>query len=237
LKLALKDAIREEVLFVNACDGADRPRVDRKTVNPPSVAGAKAILAEAANTPYGPLIEFATRTGARRGEIIALKWNNVNLENCVVSITESAVRVKGQGQIVNPTKTVTSRRGISLDSATVAMLLEHRATQNKYIMEHRDVYTDNGYVFASPLGGMFDLDRTSQSFKRIAVRAGYPDIHLHAMRHFHATALIATGAHPRVVSERLGHASTAFTLATYGHLAAGLQEQAAEKVAELMSNG
>ncbi len=237
LRLALKDAIREGTLLINACDGVDRPRVYRQTVNPPSVAGANAILAEAAKTPYGPMFEFAARTGARRGEFTALRWENVNLDTGVVSIIESAVRVKGLGQKVNPTKTATSRRGISLDSATVMMLRNHRSAQNKYIIAHHDVYTDSGYVFAGPKGTMFDLDRTSQTFKRIAIRAGYPDIHLHSMRHFHATALISIGAHPRVVSERLGHASTAFTLSTYGHLSAGLQEQAAEKVAELMNNG
>ena len=115
------------------------------------------------------------------------------------------------------------------------MLKTHRARQAEHAMSVANIYDDRGFVFANNQGGMIDLDRLSQTFKRIARRTGNENVNLHELRHFHATVLIAAGTHPRVVQDRLGHSSAAFTMQVYGHSTAQLQQEAANSFAQLMS--
>ena len=236
LRLSLKDAVRQGMITRNVCDAVDRPKVQQFAPNPPDLRGIKSILNEAKGTEYEAILDFMVATGCRRGEAVALKWEHVDLDKGVVSIVSSAVRVKGQGQILNPTKTTSSKRGISLDDSITANLRRHRSNQTEYIMSVADIYAHNDFVFANASGNMIDLDHLSQAFKRIARRAGCPHSCLHDLRHFHATALIASGAHVCVVQDRLGHSSAAFTLNRYGHVAAGLQEQAAARFELLMNS-
>ncbi|MDP2948175.1 MAG: tyrosine-type recombinase/integrase, partial [Chloroflexota bacterium] len=96
---------------------------------------------------------------------------------------------------------------------------------------------EHGLVFPGPLGGPLDPSVLTHNWEKLARKAGYPGLRLHDLRHAHASGLIRAGAHPRVVQERLGHASAAFTMQVYGHVAAGLQQQAAQAFAKLMSEG
>jgi len=97
-------------------------------------------------------------------------------------------------------------------------------------------YEDNDLVFPSPLGKPLDPTVLTQNFENMAVQAGHPGMRLHDLRHGHAAGLIRAGVHPRVVQERLGHASAAFTMQVYGHIAAGLQKDAAAAFENLMSS-
>jgi len=146
----------------------------------------------------------------------------------------SAVRIPGRSIIFEPTKSQAGRRGIALDVGTISLLRKHRARQNRYILRLGSAYIDQDLVFSGQTGGPMDLDDVSHQFKRIASRAGHQEVTLHGLRHAHAAGLIKTGAHPRVVQERLGHASAAFTLQVYGHVAKGLQEQAATAFADAL---
>jgi integrase len=115
------------------------------------------------------------------------------------------------------------------------MLRVHQGRQLLYKLELGDVFHDQGLVFPGPLGGLLDPSVGTRNFEKLTRKAGYPGIRLHDLRHAHAAGLIKAGVHPRVVQDRLGHASAAFTMQVYGHLAAGLQEQAANAFAELMA--
>jgi len=204
-------------------------------VDAPEIADVQKVISEARGTPYAPITEFMALTGVRRGEAIALKWLSVDLDRGVCMITESAVRISGQKQIVQPTKSAAGRRGIALDPIAIAFLRDHRARQLEYSLQMYPAYTDNGYVFPGARGQMMDLDRLSHDFKAIAKRAGYPRMRLHDLRHAHASGLFKAGTHPKVVQERLGHASAAFTMQVYGHVAAGLQAEAAGAFSKLLA--
>ena len=104
-----------------------------------------------------------------------------------------------------------------------------------YAMELGAIYRDQGLVFPGPFGGPLDPSVLTCNFEKLARKAGYSGVRLHDLRHGNAAGLIKAGAHPRVVQERLGHASAAFTMQVYGHVAAGLQQEAAEDFAEFMA--
>ncbi|MDP3062374.1 MAG: tyrosine-type recombinase/integrase [Chloroflexota bacterium] len=95
-------------------------------------------------------------------------------------------------------------------------------------------YQEHGLVFPGPLGGPLDPSVLTHNWEKLARKAGYPGLRLHDLRHAHASGLIRAGVHQLVVQRRLGHASAAFTMQVYGHVAAGLQQQAAQAFAKLM---
>lgn len=110
---------------------------------------------------------------------------------------------------------------------TIAMLRVHKARQNAQRLELGPLWKDNDYVFTGPDGSPLSPDTTTHQFGRLAVRAKLPGLRFHDLRHAHATLLLASGVHAKIVSERLGHASIGITLDTYSHVLPGLQEQAA----------
>ena len=115
------------------------------------------------------------------------------------------------------------------------MLRTHRGLQLLYKAEFGPNYEDQGLVFSWPFGGLLDPSVLMRNFENLARRAGYPGIRLHDFRHGDAAGLKKAGAHSRVIQERLGHTSAAFTQQVYGHLSVGPQSQAANAFAKLMS--
>ncbi len=128
-----------------------------------------------------------------------------------------------------------SIRAVALDADTVALLRRHRASQAERILKLGSAYDDQGFVFANDLGDVADPDRFTRAFRALARKAGCPDLRLHDLRHFHAFGLIKSGAHIKVIQDRLGHASAAFTLQVYGHSDAEMQAKAASDFARLMT--
>ena len=235
LRKALRDAERRGLVSRNVCHLVDAPRIEPYRVDPPDMEALAAILAEAHATKYGPVFHFMACTGIRRGEAVALKWRSADLDRGVAAITESAQRLSRRGVVIQPTKSAAGRRGIDLDATTIALLGQHRARQAEHILGLGRLYEDRGLVFPGPLGLPVNPDNLSRGFKVVARRAGFPGVRLHDLRHAHAAGLIKAGVHPRVVQERLGHSSAAFTLQVYGHVMAGLQAAAASAFAELLA--
>jgi len=237
LSKALKDAMRKGLVSRNVCLLVEPPKVGAYEVRPPDSGAIHAILQETGKTPYTTAYRFMAYTGLRRGEAIALRWRNVDLDNGVVSIVETAQRIKGQGIVFQPTKSAAGRRGIAIGAATVALLREYRGRQLLRQVELEGAYEDNDLVFSGSLGRPLDPSVLTRNFEKLAKQAGYPGMRLHDLRHGHAAGLIRAGIHPRVVQERLGHASAAFTMQVYGHVAAGLQKDAARAFEKVMAAG
>ena len=237
LSKALKDALRKGMIGRNVCQAVEPPQPGRYEVDAPEASTIRDILEVARETPYTSILTFMAYTGLRRGEAIALRWTNVDLDRGVASIIETIQREPGKGLSVQRTKSAAGRRGIALDPSTVAMLRQHRARQSEYVLASGGVYEDHDLVFAGPLGHPVYPDQLTHAFKAIARKTGFPDMRLHDLRHGHASGLVRAGVHPRVVQERLGHASAAFTMQVYGHVAAGLQEEAAAAFAGLVAGG
>jgi integrase len=239
LSKSLTDAMRADPPLVdrNVCRAVTPPSPGRYEVTVPDIDAIGRILEKSRGTPYGVALHFAAFTGVRRGEVVALKWENVDLDRGVASIVESAQRLQGRGIVVQPTKSAAGHRGIALDPDTVEVLRIHRGQQLLNRMELNGAYDDNGLVFPGPLGKLLDPSALTRNFKKLAKAAGYTGMRLHDLRHGHAAGLMKAGVYPKTIQERLGHHSPAFTLQVYGHVAAGAQAEAANAFASLMANG
>lgn len=235
LSKSIKDALRKGIVHRNVCQLVDPPRPGRYEVRVPDAQAIREILSLAATTSYAALLHFMAYTGVRRGEAIALRWESVDLDRGLVSIVETAQRLPGKGIVFQPTKSAAGRRGIALDSITIDVFRAHKGSQILYQADMEGKYQDHGLVFPGPFGGPVDPSVVTRNFEKLARKSGYAGVRLHDLRHGHAAGLIRAGAHPRVVQERLGHSSAAFTMQVYGHVSAGLQAKAAQDFAALMS--
>ena len=235
LAKALKDAMRSGVLHQNVCQAVQAPSPGIYKVNLPDHEEINRILDLAESTLYGPVFLLMAFTGIRRGEAVALKWENVDLDRGVVSIVATAQRLQLKGIVFQPPKSAAGRRGIAIDDGTIDMLRAHRGNQLLLQMELGEAFVDHGLVFPGPFGRLIDPSVLTRNFEKLVRKAGFPRMRLHDLRHGHAAGLIRSGIYPLVVQERLGHASPAFTMQVYGHVSAGMQEEAAKAFAGLMA--
>ena len=236
LNKALTDAMRKGKVYRNVCAMVDPPKPGRYEPAIPDAEGVARVLALAkSDAPeLWPLFRFCAFTGVRRAEACGLRWEHVDFEHSVASIVETVQRLLKRGLVVLPPKSASARRGVALDAGTADMLREHQGQQLLAKAELEGLYQDRGIVFATTAGGYLDPNVATRVWKRVARAAGFPDLNLHGLRHAHAAGLIRAGVHPKIVQDRLGHGSAAFTLQVYGHGSAALQAEAAEAFAEDM---
>ena len=159
------------------------------------------------------------------------RWRSCPVLGATLSVQQTRIR-GAEGLAYGSPKTAKGRRRIALDAATVVALRAHRrAQQAAERLLAGSIWQDEDLVFCRQDGQPLDPDSVSQSFERLGARAGLPRIRLHDARHTAASLLLAAGVHPKVVQERLGHATIATTLDTYSHVLPGLGEDAAERLA------
>jgi integrase len=183
-------------------------------------------------------------TGMRRGELLALRWRDVDLDAATARVRRSAglVRTAGVGAEITEGPTKTGKpRVIDLDDATVALLKAHRRDRGSMVLSYA---RDGALVFGDHEGGVRHPERFSRLFAETLTRCrrdlgedAVPVIRLHDLRHTHATLLLSAGIPVKVVSERLGHASPTVTLSVYAHVLPGDQRDAARKLAALVGEG
>ena len=228
LHSALKHAVRMQLLATNPADFVVPPRVTRKEMKVLDEAQSAAMLHAAEGTDLHMPLLLALGTGMRRSELLGLRWDDVDLEAGTATVNQGLQEAGGQ-LIVTAPKTVKSRRAVTLPGLVIDALRVHRAEQARKTLAHEPNWTDSEYVLAAPHGGPWrpsNFDRVWRRFKtkrELAVR-------FHDLRHSHASALVKAGVHPKVVSERLGHASISITLDTCSHVMPGMQEAAAELI-------
>lgn len=180
------------------------------------------------------LFRLMAMTGTRRGEVVALRWSDVELAGHRLTVNQAANVIDGKEVVAVP-KTRRSRRVIDLDADTVSMLQRHRARQREQFLMLGVSATASDRVFTNEIGEPFRPNSVGQAFRRLVDAADVPLIRLHDLRHTHATHLLMAGVNVKVVSERLGHSSVSFTLDTYGHVMPGQQAEAAAAAAGLLS--
>lgn len=176
-----------------------------------------------AEEPYRMLYLIAVDTGLRRGELLGLHWQDVDLSRKLLYVRRSLGRIReGNRYVVREmaVKTRHSRRTIDVSPAVVAALLVHRT--------NGDSHTD--YVFRSRAGGPIDPSDLNRVFRRHLALAGLPHVRFHDLRHTHASLLIEAGVHPKAIQVRMGHASITTTLNTYGHLMPSAFQGVGEKL-------
>ncbi len=172
-------------------------------------------------------------TGMRRGEVLGLRWSDLDLDAARLSVRQALVAV-GYDVITSTPKSHNARM-IDLDAETVRKLRQHRCQQNEERAEWGADYHDQDLVVAKENGEPIHPHTFSQSFERVIGRAGLRTIRLHDLRHTHASLALKAGVPVKVVSERLGHESPAFTLKQYAHVLPGMQAEAARSVAALVA--
>ena len=217
LKRALAQAVMDGLIPRNAAEAVRPPKLKRDEIQPLNADQVRALL-DAADERSRALYTVAVRTGMRPGEILALRWSDVDLEAGTVQIN----RALSEGEVSTP-KTPRSRRRISLSPATVAALKAHRKRQLEERMAKAGLWEDHGLVFPSSVGTPKSQRNLNREFKNAAKRAGLPDhFKLYDLRHTCATLLLSRNIHPKYVQELLGHASIALTLDTYSHVIPGM---------------
>ncbi|HYE64780.1 MAG TPA: site-specific integrase, partial [Pyrinomonadaceae bacterium] len=236
LSTAFKQAVRWGMLARNPCDAVELPRMVRKEMRALSPKEAARFLEAAADDTHGVMFAFALATGMRPEEYLALKWSDVDLQKGTATVRRTVIWRKGGGWYFGEPKTPRSRRTIPLPASTVRALAEHRRHQAEIRLMLGAEYQNNDLVFASSEGTPLSLrNLILRHFKRILRRAELPDsIRLYDLRHTCATLLLAAGENPKVVSERLGHASIVLTLDTYSHVLPDMQQAATEKLESML---
>jgi integrase len=238
LHRALKDAVRWSKLPRNPVDSADPPRAvgfDREMKVWTAVQLRSFLTSERESELYPLWLTLAT-TGMRRGEALGLSWEDVDLEAGRLSVTKTLI-MNGYATMLSTPKTKKGRRLIVLDQATVAALRKLRAQQMKAHLRKGVSWQESQPVFVTEAGQPYHPERVSKLFAQAAKRAGLPRIRLHDLRHTYATLALSAGVHPKIISERLGHASIAITLDCYSHCLPTLSEEAAARVAALVVPG
>jgi len=230
LHRALKDAVRWGKLAKNPADYADPPRVVKPEMTCWTGEDVRAFLGWVNEDRLHPLYLLACTTGMRRGELLGLRWSDLTLDTGRLSVKQTLISVAYKVQFSEP-KTNRSRRTFSLDPATVNALKAWRSHQLEERLAWGPAWEDTGLVFTRENGAAIHPQALSDHFEATVKKAQLPKLSLHGLRHSYATLALASGMKPWDLSDRLGHASVAFTLSVYRHAIQGSQDDAATAAA------
>ena len=236
LSEALSHAVKMGFLVRNVAEVADPPRPERKEMATLSPEDIPQFLESAQETPYHALSYTALYTGMRLGELCGLRWCDVDLDMAFLSVVQALYKRSGVCKMVRP-KSVHSRRRIALSPSLALLLREYKAEQQTQRILLGKLPARSDLVFSHFDGKPLDPSVVSHTFAKVLEKAGLPHIRFHDLRHTHATLLLKGGVHPKIVSERLGHANIGITLDIYSHVLPGLQEGAAEHFDDLVTRG
>lgn len=233
LHKALSQAVRWDLIPRNPADSVKAPTASTKEMHPLSVHEARQLLEVARDDRLEALYVLAVHTGMRRGELLGLKWDDVDLDGSTIRVRRTLTR-KGTGYVLGEPKTKHSRRTVRLTQRAVEALRSHRRRQLEEKLRAIE-YADSGLVFTGEGGGLINPSNLRQrSFIPLLKRAGLPQITFHDLRHTCASLLFQKNIHPKFVQELLGHASVAITLDTYSHMLPGMGGEAADAMDEAL---
>ena len=235
LTQALQQAVRWQILTTNPAHGAQPPRPRRPE---PIVATGhilQRILQHLRGHPLELPATIALTTGMRRGEVCGLRWSDLS-DNYTSAHIRQSLHATRDGFHFQQPKTHRSRRPIALPTSLQALLIDHRGKQDsrqatlRTRWQHIDLIVDRGD------GGPIHPDTLSSTWRRFIRDHKLPHVRFHDLRHSHATLMLLEGVHPKIVSERLGHASVSFTLEVYTHLLPDMQTEAADAMDRVLRN-
>jgi len=227
LRAALAQAMRDELITRNVAALVTAPRVSRDEIEPFTPEQARTLLAACQSDRLGALYTVALACGLRRGEALALSWDDIDLEAGTLHVRRTVSRIKGEFVWGEP-KSKRSRRSIPLPGVCVDALRAHRVRQSAERLAVGPAWQDSGLVFTTAVGTPFEGSSLLRAFHALLESAGLPKRRLHDLRHTCATLLLVQGVPARVVMETLGHSQIALTLNTYSHVLPVMQRDAAD---------
>lgn len=239
LSEALNHAVKWGLVTRNVAHAVDAPRPDKKeaaTIDPEQVYRLLEEVRKFQNgssIPYYTLFYAALHTGMRRGELLGLRWSDTDLDSMTISVNRSLQVLKDGTNIIREPKTAKARRLISMTPSLALQLRDHKQSQSALRLLNNKPVQQDDLIFSDLEGRPINPNTVTPAFNKIAKRARLT-LRLHDLRHTHATMMLKAGVHPKIVSERLGHATVAFTLDTYSHVVPGLQEAAAKAFDEAL---
>ena len=218
---ALDFAVAQKILSANACKAVALPKIEHKEMKTIPAEQLEAFFKEAKETGVYEMYYIELATGLRRGELLGLKWQDIDWKNGIIKVRRQVARV--DGEIVEaPLKTKNSYRAVTISQQAIEVLKTQKAK------------TNDEYVFPSPNGGPISPDSVNNMLKRVLARAGIPKVRFHDLRHTFATIALQNGVDIKTVSGMLGHFSAGFTLDTYAHVTTSAQKEAAETMGQVL---
>ena len=223
LNSALEQAVKERLITSNPAEGCKLPKIEKKEMKVLLPEQIGAYLQEANRRGLLPAYYLELTSGLRRGELLALLWTDLDVENMTISVTKQVNRINGQLKVSQP-KTSNSIRTIPIPKQAVDLL----------ILEH-EKHPDNPYMFPSPkTGTMYDPDSFRHTHEKILAAAGIEHIRFHDLRHTFATLSLQNGVDVKTLSNTLGHYSAGFTLDTYTHATQRMKREAADTIGSVI---
>jgi integrase len=226
LRRALNQALRWGRVARNVAALTEPPRAKRHEITPLTREQGRVLLDAARGTRHEALYRVALALGLRMGEILGLRWQDVDLEGGSLSVAVALQRRKGSRELVEP-KTTRSKRTMPLPPVLVAALRAHRARQLAERLAAGPAWQDWGLVFPSTIGTPIEPRNLTRHFKSLLQGAGLPDVRFHDLRHSCASLLVAQGVHPRMIMAYLGHSQIGLTMNTYAHVLPEAQREVA----------
>lgn len=234
LREALQQAVRWQLLARNPADAVEPPRSAKREMQVLDEEQTAKLLDVAKGSRLSMVIFLAVATGLRRGEILALRWEDIDLDGASLQVRRTLEQARGGLRFKEP-KTERGRRLVALGPDAVETLRRHRLEQIKERLALGQSYKNSDLVCARLHGTPFDPSEVTAGFAKLIRSLDLPRVRLHDLRHGHATHLLRLGIHPKVVSERLGHSGVGITLNTYSHILPGMQEDAALRLDRALS--
>ncbi|MCL6735063.1 tyrosine-type recombinase/integrase [Streptomyces neyagawaensis] len=232
LRSALSSACREELIARNVAKLVEPPRTDNRELKPWSLDETLDFLAASRRDPLYAAFVLAIAMGLRRGEIIGLRWSDLDLDNRVLYVRQQTQRRRGVLYDDDPKSR--RRRVVPLPALCIAPLRWHRMRQSAARVKAGEQWHESGYVFTTRTGRQVEPRNVYRSFTRVAESAGLRVIRLHDARHGTATLLTAAGVAPRVVMEILGHSQISITMDVYTHVVQDTQREAISHMDRLL---
>jgi integrase len=230
---ALSQAEKEGIIALNPANAVRLPRVQRKEMHTLDTQSLGVFLSAARDTDDYAAYLLDLSTGLRRGELLGLRWRNVDLQAGTVTVREQLVPVGG-ALVFQEVKTALSHRTVGIPPAVVKALRAHRARQAQTRLMFGEAYQNNDLAFPAATGKPQDPRAVTRRFERLLARAGLERIRFHDLRHTYATLSLQEGVALNTIQEALGHYSPAFTMATYAHVTQKMKERSTDKIGNLL---
>lgn len=221
---AMEFAKSQKLIAANPTEGCALPKLEHREMKTLTAEQLASFLREAKESGVFELYYIELATGLRRGELLGLKWEDIDLEQGTIRVRRQVARINGE-IVEAPLKTKNSYRSVSIGADAVEILKEQKRKANG----------TSAYVFPSPTGGPISPDSVLHMLHRVLKRVGLPKVRFHDLRHTFATLALQNGVDIKTVSGMLGHYSAGFTLDTYAHVTTAAQRQAAKTMGDVLS--